>query len=101
MRTIADAWHAVISDLAVVIIGGGIFWSCAMASVVTVLGFFLFFPVLVYGGFRMLLNLHDGIAGYTDLGDGFPRYWAVLGDTLALLLLHTMVLVPWWILIAM
>jgi hypothetical protein len=94
-RAIGDAWRATIGDLVTVIIGGVIFFSTGLACLVTVLGFLLFFPVIVYGGFKMLLNLHDGIAGYTDLSEGFSRYWTSLGDALVLMLAQTLLYLPW------
>ncbi len=97
-KTIGDAWRAVIGDLGVVIIASVIFLSTSLAAILTVLGFFLFFPVLLYGGVKLVLNLQDGIAGYTDLGDAFPKYWSALGDMLLMMLFQSMVYLPCWVL---
>lgn len=93
--TFGDAWRAVIGDIGVVIIASMIFFSSALASIASVIGFFLFLPVLVWGWAKLVLNLKDGIAGYTDLGDGFPRYFAVLGTTLVLGVLCALLFLPY------
>jgi hypothetical protein len=93
-RAAGDAWRAVIGDLTTVVMASMIFWTSALAAIASVLGFFLFFPVLAYGGVRLLLNLHDGIAGYTDLGDAFPKYWSALGDALFMMILQGLVFMP-------
>lgn len=94
MATVAESWHAVIGDFGVVIMAFMMFFSLALASIATGVGVFLAFPVLVWGFTKLVLNLKDGIAGYTDIGEGFRRYGTRLGRTLLLFVLYALVFIP-------
>ncbi len=61
---------------------------CIMVAAVTLIGYFLVVPVLVWGMARFLLNMVDGRPDFNDLFSGFSRYGGVLGQTLLLMVIY-------------
>jgi uncharacterized membrane protein len=65
-----------------------IVWSLAvLTATITVIGFFLVVPVLLWGLFHFFLKLRDGGARFGDAFAGFSRYGAALIGMIGLFLM--------------
>lgn len=69
-------------------LGVGLVAGFLMAlSMVTVVGIFLIWPVLLYGGVVYVLAVHDGAGKLADLWKGFSNFGSTLGSGLGLMFL--------------
>lgn len=86
-RCLSEAWSATWANfplwLGAMIVSG----LAAMLATITVIGFFLVLPVLVWGAVYFGLRMYDGRAEFRDVFAGFSRYGTALLTTLALMVL--------------
>ncbi|MCP5020222.1 MAG: hypothetical protein GY930_00465 [bacterium] len=83
-QSLSEAWEATIGNLGVVI-GAAIVSTIIMfVSAITIIGYFVVIPVMMWGMTRFALNLMDGRADFNDIFSGFTNYGSRLGRTLLL-----------------
>jgi hypothetical protein len=77
-RCFSEAWAATWANFPLWL-GALLVWSLAVGlATVTVIGIFLLVPVLIWGGVRFFLAMHDREAEFSDLFAGFSRYGEAL-----------------------
>ncbi len=89
-QCLSDAWAATWASfplwLGVMVMAG----FALLLSGITIIGIFVVWPVLLYGGVRFLLRVHDGEAATDDVWSGFQSWGRVLAQGLALMFLMTL-----------
>ncbi len=58
-----------------------------LVSAITIIGYFLVIPVMVWGISLFMLNIYDGKAAFNDVFAGFKDYGKTLGRMLVLILI--------------
>ena len=79
-----EAWAALWANFPLLLGTWFLFAVLGTLATITVVGFFLVLPVLVWGGTRFSLNVIDGNAEVADLFAGFSDYARVLGTMITL-----------------
>jgi len=80
-----EAWAATWANFPLLLGVSLMFLVVTVLSVLTVVGAFLVFPVLVWGAFRFALGVLEGSAEAGDLFSGFSDYGRVLAAMLMLM----------------
>ncbi len=86
-RCFSDAWARTWANFPLWLGVGIVFLLASIAVSITIIGAFLAFPVLMWGGFAFFLKMHDGGAALRDIFSGFSRYGQALAGSLG-----------WWLL---
>jgi hypothetical protein len=86
-QCLSDAWAAAWPNLPVFLGVGFVAIALLFLSALTVVGIFIVWPLLSYGGVRVMLNAHDGRAAFADLWVGFERPGARIIAGLGLMIL--------------
>jgi len=81
---VSEAFQVTKANFGLLLGAGIVGTACCFVAAVTIIGYFLVIPVLVWGGCKLMLNAIDGRAEFGDLFSGFQRYGSVLGRTLLL-----------------
>lgn len=89
-----EGWETTKSDVGLWLGAGIVTFLVAMVAAITFIGYFLVVPVLMYGGVRFTLNMHDRKAEFGDIFSGFQNFGSVLGRFLLLLVLYIVALIP-------
>lgn len=72
-QCLSDAWAAVWPNFGLWLAVGFVAMTLIFLSALTVIGVFIVWPLLSYGGVRFMLNVHDGRASFGDLWAGFEN----------------------------
>jgi hypothetical protein len=86
-RAFSDAWANTWANFPLWLVAGVVWTLVTLLAIVTVIGAFLAFPVLLWGAFVFFLKMHDGGAQLADLFSGFSRYGSVLAVMLGFYLI--------------
>ena len=79
---VSEAFQATKSNFGLLLGVGVLDVACFFVAVITIIGYFIFAPVIAWGGTKFLLNVIDGEAKFSDLFSGFSNFWTVLGRML-------------------
>ena len=90
-QCLADGWAALTRHFGTWLGGFLLLFLAAGLSGITVIGIFLVWPVLAYGGVVLVMNTHDGNPSVRDAWRGFERYGHTLATGLGLVILISVV----------
>ncbi len=90
-QCLSDAWSNTWANFPLWLIAGTVFLIASAASLATVIGILVLFPVLLWGATLFALRMHDGGAEFGDIFAGFSDYVTALLGMLAVLLVLVMV----------
>ncbi len=89
-----EGWETTKSDVGLWLGAGLVSGIVAMVAATTIIGYFVVVPVIMYGGVRFTLNMHDRKAEFGDIFSGFQNFGPVLGRFLLLILVNIGILIP-------
>ena len=83
-QSLSEGWAATTANLGMVIGVMFVSFVIIMVSALTIIGYFVVVPVMMWGLTRFGLNLIDGRAQFGDIFSGFNQYGSRLGRSLLL-----------------
>jgi uncharacterized membrane protein len=86
-ESVSEAFEVTKANFWLLLGAGVVGMLCFIAAALTIIGYFVVVPVLVWGGVKLMINAIDGKAEFGDLFSGFSNYGRVLWRTLVLVVL--------------
>jgi uncharacterized membrane protein len=79
---VSEAFEATKSNFGLLLGVGILSMACFVVAGITIIGYFIFVPVIAWGCIKFLLNVIDGEAKFSDMFSGFSHFGTVLGRML-------------------